>query len=345
MTAAFDEASGEGVKESPIGAARAAKLIVRLQLVRMRNMLVSSMDMYRRKDPSAKRTATPGKARYGFVFTVVIIVSMLFGSFNLASQAAGNIQTAMGDVWSPSGGFPGVAMVMLLLFFAVALMSLAGRDLARPEWDMEWLATLPAPLSTLLAIRVLSRTVLNSASLFMFWPFLTVVAWQANHIALAEQGFLWRLFAALALGAAAALPLQLLVGAFQTLADTGLRLRFAPPALRNFQALLAIVSVVIFYLAISVGVSSSGGMVLGWASMQPGWTVWSPWGLAARAAASPTFGEAVQPLLILAMAAGAFALLVVAALRWELRDGVVAAGARDGAQRKRASAQTPAAGC
>lgn len=226
-------------------------------------------------------------------------------------------------------------MVMLLLFFAVALMSLAGRDLARPDWDMEWLVTLPAPLATLLSVRVLSRSVLNAGGLFMFWPFLTVVAWNAAPSGAPEQGFLWRVFAALGLGLAAALPLQTLVGAFQTLADTGLRLRLSPPALRNLQAVLAIVSVVIFYLAISVGVSSGGGVVLRWASALPDWALWpplalwSPWGLAAQAAASPTPGAAVQPLLILATVAGLFAALVVAVLRWELRDGVVAAGARE----------------
>jgi ABC-2 type transport system permease protein len=328
--------------DAPIGAARAARLIVRLQLLRMRNMLAASLDMYRRKDRSAaktaKRTATPGKPRSGFVFGAFILLSMAFGFVNLASQAKDHIEKAMGPVWLASGGFQGVTILLLLLFGAVALMSLASRELARPDWDMEWLVTLPAPLSTLLAIRILSRTLLNVLGLLMFWPFLAIVAWDANSIALAHYGFGWRMLASAGLGLAAAFPLQLIIGAMQTLADTGLRLRLSPATLRNFQAVLAIVSVIVFYLALSVGVSSSGGMALGWASSQPDWTPWTPWGLAARAVTSLRFEEAAQPLLILTAAACVFAALVIAVLRWELRDGVVAAGARETGRREKPQA-------
>jgi ABC-2 type transport system permease protein len=334
---------GETPRGAPIGAARAARLVVGLQFRRTLNIFSSSLDMYRKKDASAKRTATPGKARSGFVIASLILLSMGFGAISMAIQAAVNITAAMGDVWSPSGGLPGVILVMFLSFCAVILMTSAGQDLTRSDWDLEWQVTFPVQLSTLLAVRILSRTVLNTMGLLIFWPFLSIIAWNASGSGLASPDVGWRLSGALGLGLAASLPLTLLAATVQTLADAGLRLSLSPPKLRNFQALATIVSVVLLYLCLSVSMSAHGSMVLGWAPAQPEWTYWLPWGLAARAAAAQTPGGVILTLIVLAAEAGVCAVLAVIGLQRVLRKGVVAAGGRETGRREKARSPAKAA--
>ncbi len=49
---------------------------------------------------------------------------------------------------------PGAALAATLLLLSALFMTLAAREIAQPEWDFEWLATLPLPLPTLLLSRM-----------------------------------------------------------------------------------------------------------------------------------------------------------------------------------------------
>ena len=102
---------------------------------------------------------------------------------------------------------------------AALLLSLAGREIARPEWDLEWLVTLPLPLSTLLASRLIERVVTNSSGFFTLVPFLSVLAWIC--------GYRWT--APAARGRDSRSRCCSLVATVQILVDTGLRLSLSPP--------------------------------------------------------------------------------------------------------------------
>jgi hypothetical protein len=78
---------------------------------------------------------------------------------------------APGSVLAP-GVMQGATLAVSVLFLAALLIALASREIARPEWDLEWLATLPMPLFTLLASRLIERVVTNSSGFLTLAPLL-----------------------------------------------------------------------------------------------------------------------------------------------------------------------------
>src|ERR1019366_8495677 len=71
-----------------------------------------------------------------------------------------------------------VVLELGLLFLAMLFMSIATKELAAPEWDLEWLFTMPIPISTLVAMRILERTIVNPTALVLLWPFLSLLSWK-----------------------------------------------------------------------------------------------------------------------------------------------------------------------
>jgi membrane protease YdiL (CAAX protease family) len=224
----------------------------------------------------------------------------------------------------PAGVLQAAALEMVILLAAALLLSLTGIELVRPQWDMEWLVTLPAPMSTLLTARIAERTIV-SPGLAVLVPFLTVLAWEAGHRA-----------AALPLGLAAALPLAAIAATVRTLIDTGLRLSVSPAKLRNLNALVAITAIVILYLAISPG-TSTASYVIAWAASVPAWMFWLPPGLAAAAVAGTEPASVGIAFVALAAEGALCAVLGAALLMRQLRFGVVAAGVRESGVRTPAS--------
>ena len=99
------------------------------------------------------------------------------------------------------------------------LLTIASGELAKPDWDLEWLITLPIRSDTLLWARILERSVVNPSGALALLPACTVIAW--------FSGFRW---SAPVVGVLAAWPLLLLAALVRTLLDTGLRLTTAAGA-------------------------------------------------------------------------------------------------------------------
>jgi ABC-2 type transport system permease protein len=340
-----------------IGAAQAARLLIGLRLRRFFNQTLASWQLLRRQKVSGeKRAATAGKAKLGWLLASLVGLSMLFGVANLSVQALSNMKRTLGftEVAAPAPRAPqarpsshvpraplpaaeasvlaapvlqAVALEVSILVLAVFLYSLGSGDLARPDWDMEWLATLPVSLPTLLCVRIAERTLL-SGGLLVLCPFLTVAA--------VEAGFGW---SALPLALLAALPLLAIVATMRTVIDTGLRLRVSPARLRNLQAVLGVAAVLCLYLGMSPGVSP-GNYVVAWAPAWPAWAFWLPPGLATRIATGPDWGAIGPSLLVLVLQALAFAAAGLALLLRQLKLGVVGAGARESGRRA-AAARAP----
>jgi hypothetical protein len=254
MTMTEDAMTSGGNSRARVGFFYASWLLLRLQLLRFGRQLTAGLPFLNKKPAPGKRQATPGKARRGWLVAGLVALSISFTFFNIAQQTMSKIGEQMGTAAAtdtvakpgarraavrvplpPAPGFAlapnvlkAVTAVMLLLLLASMLLAIGNGELTRPDWDLEWLATLPLPITTLLASRIASRAVISPMGLAALWPFLLTVAWYA--------GYRW---AAPVMGLVAALPLLLIAAAVQTVCDTGLRLRLGPSQLRNLQAAVA----------------------------------------------------------------------------------------------------------
>jgi len=220
-----------------------------------------------------------------------------------------------------------------VLLLASLLMSLANREIAQPDWDVEWLVTFPVPLTTLLGVRILERTLINPTGLVILWPFLSVVAWEAGHR-----------FAAPLLGLAVTFVLLAILTTIWTICDTGLRLNLSPPKLRNLQAVLSIVAVGCLYLAMSPGIAADS-YLLRWAPGVPSILLWLPPGLAIGALTAAAPAEAGLALLALTIEALICVALGFAILAYQVRLGVISVAGRESgrgiSKRPQARAATP----
>ncbi len=217
----------------------------------------------------------------------------------------------------PPGMLSAATLETSLLLLTALLVTLAGREIARPEWDLEWLATLPLPLPALTAARLVERTATNVTGLLTLGPFLSVLAWRCGY----------RLAAPL-LAIGLTFALLFVVATIQTIVDTGLRLKLAPPRLRNLQAVISLVGTVPLLLAISMAMRDDT-FVFQWAAALPSWTGFLPTSLAVRALAATTGTSAAVWSASLVMEVLALIGLGLLLLQHQLRGGVVAAGIRE----------------
>ncbi len=305
-----------------ITAGTAARLVLRIRVRRLLNRAAAG---WRRGRPGGARRGTAGKGEGGIGLGVLMGLLFLLSATTMAMRVFENVvQNYAGRAWTPASGLPVPALSYLivevvLVLLAAVMLALANKEIASPEWDLEWLVTLPAPTRTLLLVRILERTLINPFGIIALWPFLSVLAYRGGYG-----------YAAPLLGALLALPLLALAAAAQTIVDTGFRLRMSPSRLRNLQAMFTIVGTVTMYLCIAP--TMSRGLQFEWPAGLPDWALYTPPGLAVLAL---TGGEApawVVPLLL-----GQLALVLLGTVAWlerELRVGVVGAGARDGSRRR-----------
>jgi ABC-2 type transport system permease protein len=248
----------------------------------------------------------------------------------LRPDAAARDRSEVGGL--AAGVLQAVALEIVILLLATLFLSLGAGDLAKPDWDLEWLVTLPVSLFTLLAVRIAERTFLTGG-LLLLWPFLAMAAWYAGH----------ELSAALGVGLLAAIPLTAIVATLRTLVDTGLRLRVGPAKLRNLQAILGVAAALLLYLGMSAG-TSPHSYIMDWAPAVPAWAFWTPPGLATAVVAGmgPGSQSAGTALLALAAQVAVIAAAGLAVLMHQLRAGVVGSGSRESGRRP-AAARAPAA--
>jgi membrane protease YdiL (CAAX protease family) len=345
-----------------IDAVKAVRLLAGLRLRRGLNQLQVSLQVLRRKKvtgETGQRTGTAGKAKLGRVLAGLLGLSMMFGAFMISSTGMRHMQLALGSapaakdagkavesvadkltrrtVLLPTaegsglatGVMQGVALETLVLALAILLLALGTGELARADWDLEWLVTLPVSLFTLLAVRIAERTFL-SAGLALLWPFLSMAGWYAGH----------NLLVAPVLGLLAALPVMAIIATVRTLVDTGLRLSIGPASLRNLQAVVGVAAAIVLYLGMSLGMSPSS-YILDWAPAVPAWALWSPPGLATWVVAGTGPGSIGMALSALVLQAAVVVAAGLAILMRQLKLGVVGAGARESGRRP-AAPQAPA---
>ncbi|MBB3224655.1 type II CAAX endopeptidase family protein [Pseudoduganella umbonata] len=326
----------------PVGTARAAWLLARLRLRRLLNMATMSM----RRKPRAGRAATAGKRRGRWILPGVMALLMLLAFSFQSQQILMNLhceltpQTACGSQPGAEGRqrvaaeelraapFSGplqraLAMELWLLWLVALLVPLGSRELAQPDWDLEWLVTLPVRRKGLLWARVLERTIATPTGWLVLWPALLMAGWHA--------GLRW----SAPLGATAvAIALLALAATVRTLVDTGLRLALPPSQLRNLQAAISVVSLPLIYLVIALS-TGRGGITMEWARTWPGWTLWTPPGLAVQLLDARSLPAAIGHAALLALQAGVLLWAGIGLLARQLSAGVVAASSRETARAQR----------
>lgn len=324
-------------------AARMFWLLTRLRLIRLFNLTgtLGRLSTWRKREG---RQGTSRKSKTGPILGFFVVLAMLFAFGNMAQQSVRNlhgfvdfsqartqpderqssgpsVQVRAPDLmpgrFSPA--LTGATTGLLTLLLLVSIFAdLGARELAKHEWDMEWLITLPIALNTLLWARILERSASNAFGIVAFVPLCVVLAWYS--------GFGW---SAPVIGLIAALPLFLLSALGRTLVDIGLRLTLSPPKLRNLQALMSVLGMVGLYLAFSLSTPKGNGYGLTFASSLPLWAIWSPPGLLVQALNAQSVLHSLLYALALLAQTLLLAVLGVAWLRHQLRKGLVAAGSRE----------------
>jgi ABC-2 type transport system permease protein len=315
---------------SPGGAAtggRAVWLLTHLRLQRLANLMTLTYN--RRLGATRGRPATAAKKRNRWVVSAIVALFMLFLYGNIARQGIVNLHRALDAPAGvsrfalPSGVLSeamtrGLTMEWTLLLIVAILGALATRELSHADWDLEWLVTLPMRMRLLLWSRVMERTVANPIGLLTLLPAATLTAW--------ISGYRWTapLVAALAI-----VPLLLLAALIRTLIDTGLRMSLSPSRLRNLQAVLSVLSVLLLYLVISIGLPQPMAFVMNWARQFPAWGCWLPPGLVVQVINAPDVLAAMRLAFLLIFEVGAAVSIGLALLGFQLRNGVVAASSRE----------------
>ena len=331
---------------------RAVWLLTRLRLQRLLNVSGRSFSFQKN---NTSRAATPGKRRGRWLLGVLLVLPMLFSFGNIARhsllnmhclldqvaacQAKGSMQTSsqlLDPVINQLIHTPfsallmgGLTLQLALLWLVSVLLPLGMGELSKPDWDLEWLVTLPVEKSTMLWARVLERTVVNPAGLLALWPSTTVIAWYSG------QGWLAPLS-----GLLASLLLLALAAMLRTLVDTGLRLSLSAAQLGNLQALISVAGLFPMYMGMSFGVGT-GGYAYAWAITMPAWSAWTPPGLLLRLLNASDVAAMLLPAALLLAQVLLLMWLGMAILRHQLRHGVVGAGQRE-ASRKSAPIALPA---
>jgi membrane protease YdiL (CAAX protease family) len=327
--------------------ARAIWLMTKMRLTRQRNMVANNL--FRKFRKKKARDGIAGKKSGLWVLTLLMVLFMSFSFLSLSRNVVLNMQchlvadSACNQVdqhGARQGNLEasavelhqapfepelagGLTMVVTLLFGIAVLLPLGSKELAQPDWDMEWLVTMPVERSTLLWGRLLERSAANFSGMFALLPPLAMIAWYSN---LAWFAPLAALLAALML-----LPLAALL---HTLADTGLRMWLPASQLRNLQAVTGLFSMPLIYFVMALGMPGASGFVMDWARAFPAWTGWTPPGLVLQAMQAPDWGRAAHIIAMLLVQTAVLLWAGVALMRYQLRNGVVNSGSRESVRRK-----------
>lgn len=339
----------------PLSQARAIWLMTKMRLTRQRNMVANNLfRKFRGKNKQKKaRDGIAGKNSSLWVLTLVLVLFMSFSfvtmsrnvvlnmGCHLVADSACHVADKDGErhddvqlVADELHAAPfqpelarGLTMVVTLLFGLAVLLPLGSKELAQPDWDMEWLVTMPVERSTLLWGRLLERSAANFSGMFALLPPLGIIGWYS--------GLGW--FAPLA-ALAALLVLMPLAALLHTLADTGLRMWLPASQLRNLQAVTGLLSMPLIYFVMALGMPGASGFVMDWARAFPAWAAWTPPGLVLQAMQARGLEQAAQAIALLLAQTAVLISAGVALMRHQLRNGVVNAGSRESVRRKQPAA-------
>lgn len=321
-------------------ALHATRILTGVRLRRASNMMaVGTFRRFRAAgtQTGAKREATPRRASTGWLLMTGVAVMMslsigsIFREFLLtlychyapicvghASVVAGVSRLFPHAMPVYDGMLRGLTILASMLWIFAVLYPFALAVRTGPDWDMEWLATLPMSKTTLLCARIAERAIVNPIAWFSFGIMGAVVAWHAHPAWLTP---LYLLFIVP--------PLLLLTSSAWTALDMGLHVALTPKALRNLQAVLGLALAPVIYLMTSLGSPTGRHYTLMLADRTPAWTLWTPPGVAVQILCAPFTLNTLGLYGLFLLEVGVAILLSLGFLRWQLRAGLVTHGARE----------------
>ncbi|MRW83509.1 CPBP family intramembrane metalloprotease [Pseudoduganella sp. FT26W] len=320
-------------------------LMTRMRLARQRNMLFNNLFRFKKKKPC---DTSGGKRSSLWVLTLAMVTIMSFSFVVMSHNVVLNMQCQLDQAsecryvdkqgerhtelhiaeeelatapFSPAL-MRGLTMEVTILLLVAVLLPLGNKELAQPDWDLEWLVTMPVSRGTLLWGRVLERSASNIAGWFALLPAYGVIAWYS--------GYAWSTIPIALLAAAALLPLAAML---HTLADTGLRMWLPAAQLRNLQAVTGLLNLPLIYFVMALGMPQANGFAMNWARAAPAWAGWLPPGLVLQAIQAQDIGQVASHVALLLAEIAVTMWAGMALLRHQLRHGVVNSGARESVRR------------
>ena len=275
------------------------------------------------------RVGTGAKSTGGVHWVLLVAVLFLFTALNFSREVLTTIEKRFGPFLGDAAWFtPSADYLMFeigVLLVAMLVSTLGSKELSSPEWDLEWLATLPLPLRALLAIRLGERALVSAYALMMLFPFLVVAGWRLSPHGSAS--------ASVAAAVLVGVLLMVFVAAAQTAVEIAARLRLSPSRLRNLQATFSVAGMLALVAAMVPGMGR-GRVVIEWGAHLPDWLRWTPPGLAVAALTGRPLVDGGgdggwAALALLAVETAVVAALAVAWLARALRPGVIAGGVRE----------------
>src|SRR5574343_71085 len=279
-------------------------LLTRMRCLRQRNLILHSLLRgFGRKNA---RDGNGGKRTTSWILAAVVAVTMAISLLSISSNIVLNLQchTVSSSACHQSPASMGgaernriaaaeleqaasfapplqraLAMELGALFLVSVLLSLGSKELAQPDWDLEWLVTLPASRSSLLWGRIVERSVANVIGIFLLSAAYGMIGWYGG------KGWV-----SVPLALLAALALLPLAAVLQTLADTGLRMALPASQLRNLQALISLLGLPLMYLVIATSMPAASRFIMDWVRASPAWLLWTPPGLLLQGMQAPSTG-------------------------------------------------------
>jgi ABC-2 type transport system permease protein len=314
-------------------ALRATRLLAGLRLRRLLNMSGRAFRFQGQSNGTTARQPQNALARAAFGWLVMsfVLVATIFSLSNgvryflYALRAHSHAETFNLDM------LRGMTMLTALLWLISVLYPFSLTMRAGPDWDFEWISTLPMSRFTLLCARIVERSIVNPlAWLALFTPCATV-AWYTG------AGSATPLYAI-----AVVVPLLLTVSSIWTVLDMGLHILLAPGALRNLQSILSIAVVPAMFLVFYLHSPNGEHYALVLADHTPDWSIWTPPGVAIQALGAEQPADALRLYALLLLEVALLVLLCVAFLRYQLRAGLFAHGVRESGRSSGGARRLPA---
>jgi ABC-2 type transport system permease protein len=209
---------------------------------------------------------------------------------------------------------------IVLLWIPILLgfpLGIYNKDLGQLEWSFEWLYTFPASARALFASKLFSYSFFNPIGWAFLCPLLTLVFIAGGY----------GIAAAIALGLAAAVYMQLLAGAVVVVLEVALRMYMNLRQIKNAQAFFTVLATValLFFYATPYGPLASS--MVRWAARLPEALTWNPF-LMPLWLAIPATSQLQLRVMAFAMIAAALTSSWLSLLggEWLTRGGLVSAG-------------------
>ena len=243
------------------------------------------------------------------------------GLYGFAADSAGKLSSF--PTWPLEQGAKsvfarslGMILSLWVVILVVAPLGTGNKDLGQVEWSLEWLYTFPAPARVLFASKLLEYS-FSLTGLWLLSPFFFLV------FVAAGSGFC----AAIFLGLASTLYVQILAGSIVLVTEIGLRKFLSLSQIKNLQASCTILGSAAIFLYLLILAKPVADFIIKHVSELPAFLIWNPFSLPLLIAV-PGTPTAQLRLAGLAMIAGPLIVGLSALYATDLltRNGLVTAG-------------------